>query len=130
MAQNVELKFFIESIHVTPDIFVTSWALSLFSHIVPLEYSGLLWSLILKRKWTGFVQIIAAIIKVFHDDIISCKDLAEFTKIFSKLSKPTQHHEYAVDVHINSHSLECFQLWEKIFIFSEEIDVSDILIDF
>src|SRR5690606_22532096 len=55
------LKKKLEALDVTPEHFVPSWALTLFSHLVPLEYSERLWGIIFSESWEGFFKIIVAI---------------------------------------------------------------------
>lgn len=66
-----------------PNIVVSSWAVSLYSHAVPLEFSEQLWSIILTNGWNGFFQILFGVLKVLEDKIMSSKDISTFTESFS-----------------------------------------------
>lgn len=48
----------VDKLKITPDIFITSWAMSLMAHAVPLEYSEVLWNVIFDQGWDGFIQVI------------------------------------------------------------------------
>ncbi|CAI2358960.1 unnamed protein product [Moneuplotes crassus] len=110
------------------DSFAATWALSLMSHAVPLEYSEMLWEKLFDSGWEGFKIIIDAILQVLKPQlskyckfkrsgkktILVCSNLAGMTKVLGKLNKPPKSKEYAIEYEVSEHSSECFQLWEAI----------------
>ena len=100
---------------INPNIVFSNWAISLFSHAVPLEFSEQLWGVILTNGWTGFFQILYGVIKVLEDKIMSSSDISSFTNSFVGLLKPKNKKGYAIEVNISNASLECYQLWKDIF---------------
>lgn len=95
--------------------FVSSWIMTLLSHLVPLEYSEKLFDSILLEGWEGFESTVISIFSVLQEPLSYWKNFGDFAKILKGLSKPPNHHAYALESQITESSPQWFQYWDKIF---------------
>uniref|UniRef100_A0A7S3KTR0 Rab-GAP TBC domain-containing protein n=1 Tax=Euplotes crassus TaxID=5936 RepID=A0A7S3KTR0_EUPCR len=128
MANDSILELRLKNRKVPMDSFAATWAISLMSHSVPLEYSEMLWEHLFKSGWDGFKIIIDTILHVLKPELsqyckfiksstkttIICSNLSEMTIVLGRLNKPPRSREYALEFEIDENSCECFRLWEAI----------------
>jgi len=104
MAQNVLLGYFIDV-----EALVAPWSMSLFAHVVPLEFSEILWTLVFEKQWTAFVAMLYGIFKTLGDRILEAKNLKTFMDVFKLLNKPKTAHEYSISSNGHEQDIEVDQ---------------------
>lgn len=65
-----EVNSAFENAEIDTKTFTAAWAISLFTHAVPLKYSAKLLDQIFEHKWMGFFNVVYGVFSAFESKLI------------------------------------------------------------